>query len=131
MKDIKKEKKKRRKKKNMETGVLGGKRIEYLDLANKAWASNQYDMANKMLDNFLATVTDDSSLAKKIKEEFDKIEKKRLDTWNSAVKETDSMDSWTQTEVRGDSRIALTLEVLHDKIDSCWKLCISQGGFYD
>lgn len=115
----------------VEVGVIGSKRLEYLDLANKAYSSRDYQSASAFLESFMTTVRDDSGMSKDIKTEFDRIEKKRVETWEKAITETESMDTWTQSEVRSESRIALSLEVLHDKIDSCWKIAIGSGGFYD
>lgn len=116
----------------VDVGVLGQKRIEYLDLANKAFASKEYETANNFVDAFLTTISDeDKRLNPLIKTEFDNIEKKRNDTWNKICKETEHLDTWQQDEIRSSQRVSLSLEVLHDKIDACWNICIKKGGLYE
>ena len=115
----------------VEVGTIGAKRLEYLDLANKTYAGRDYQQANAFLEGFMTTIREDSTMATDIKKEFDRIEKKRVDTWAKIIAETEKVDSWTQSEVRSEQRVALSLEILHEKIDGCWKICIGQGGFYD
>ena len=114
-----------------ELGMIGAKRLEYLDLANKSFSSGNYSQANAFLESFMTTVRDESSMAKDIAKEFDSIEKKKMETWNATVVETEKMDSWTQSETRDDARTALSLAVLQDKIDCCWKVAMSHGAFND
>lgn len=115
----------------VEVGMIGAKRLEYLDLANKTFSGNDFQQANAYLESFMTTVRDETNIASDIKKEFDSIEKKRIDTWNKIVEETTKMDTWSQSEVRSEQRIALAVEVLHDKIDSCWKIAIKYGAFND
>lgn len=109
--------------------TIGAKRLEYLDLANKAYSNGSFDVTEKFLDSFLATIRENSVLADNIKIEFDKIEVKRTKTWDEIIKNTESLDSWTLTAVRHDNQLALVVEVLKDKINSCWQICITNGAF--
>ena len=115
----------------VEVGTIGAKRLEYLDLANKARSSQQFQQANDFLESFQTTIRDNSTMAKEIKDEFDKIEKKRVETWENTIEQTKEVDTWTQSELRSDNRISLSLEVLKDKIDSCWKIAMKFGAFND
>ena len=109
--------------------TLGEKRLEYLDLANKSYSGGNFDATEKFLDSFLATVREGSILADKIKKEFDQIETRRMKTWEGVLKDTESMDSWVQAAVRHDNQISLVVEVLKDKINSCWQVAINNGAF--
>ena len=115
----------------VDVGIIGAKRLEYLDLANKMFSSNDFQQAGSYLESFMTTVRDNSKMADDIKKEFDEIEKKRIDTWNKIIEETTKLDDWTQSEIRSEQRIALSVEVLHDKIDGCWKVAMAHGAFND
>jgi hypothetical protein len=111
--------------------MLGMKRMEYLDLSLKANSTGDFQTAEQFLKSFLATVEDGSEMSKDIKKEFDRIDKTRVNTWNKLCDDSKSMDSWTQSEFRGEQRIQLALEALYDRIDSCWKIALKLGGFND
>ena len=115
----------------VERMTVGEKRLEYLDLANKAYASGDYDASQKCIDSFLSTVRDGSTIATQIKTEFDKIEKKRVDTWEQLMKDTEDLDSWTRSALRYDNQTALVVEVLKDKINICWQIAMEQSAFND
>ena len=124
----------------VETGTIGKKRLEYLDLANKHLASGDAPTAQRYLESFLTTIPEGNNLplvgsaklkqvAESVKKEFDRIEKNRRDTWNNLVDGTKEMDSWERTEFLADQRIALSLATLQDRINACWSIALSSGVF--
>lgn len=111
--------------------TIGSQRREYLKYANLAMAAMDYRQAQEQIENFLHTIPEEDpeykEIADKIKNEFDRIERRALQTIKEFCTDTEKMDSWTQTEVRADKLANLTIEKMRDRIDKVWKIALMTG----
>lgn len=111
--------------------TIGSQRREYLKYANLAMATMDYRQAQEQIENFLHTIPEEDpeykEIADKIKNEFDRIERRALQTIKEFCTDTEKMDSWTQTEVRADKLANLTIEKMRDRIDKVWKIALMTG----
>jgi len=105
---------------------IGEKRLEYLDLANKAWSASEYDAVQNFIDSFLTTIRDDSSIATEISESFDKAEKKKNDSWDKLVKDSAQLDSQMQCEQRFYGWQDIALLNLKERLNACWQIAVKR-----
>ena len=115
----------------VELKSIGEKRLEYLDLANKAWSGGEFETVQNFIDSFLTTVRDNTPVATEIQEAFDKAEKKKDETWKSLVSKTSSIDSQTQCEQRFYGSQDIALQALRERLNACWQTAIKHGMFND
>ena len=114
-----------------ELKTIGEKRLEYLDLANKSWVENDFESVQNFMDSFLTTIRDGTPTADEIKNEFDKIEKKKNDSWDKLIKETSQMETQTQCEQRFYGNQEINLMALKERLNLCWQIAMRDGKFND
>lgn len=114
-----------------ERSSIGEKRLEYLDLANKLVAARDYGAAEIHLENFVVTIPDDSAVSKAIQTRFDEIEKEKQENFLKVVKESETMNAWTQTEHRTNMRDYYIIQGIKNRIEACWNISLKNGLFND
>lgn len=105
-----------------ETLTIGEKRLEYLDFANKAYSGNEFDTAQRYMDNFLMTIRDSSQISDEVKNEFDNTEKKKEETWKKLVMETKDHDTQMQCEERFYGWQDINIQMLKERLNICWQI---------
>ena len=115
----------------MEIETIGKKRLEYLDLANKAYATNQIDIMIKYIEAFQYTLKDESVWAKDLTKRFTDAQTKFTNTINQTHAETQTLPLEKQEEARYTGRISAIIEMWKDRLNSCWQISITNNLFAD
>lgn len=115
----------------VETKTIGEKRLEYLDLANKAYSSGDADSTQAFIDSFLTTIRDGTPVADEIQVAFDESEKKKNDTWEALVKSSSQLEAQMQSEQRYYGLQELGVLALKERLNACWQTSIKNGLFND
>lgn len=116
----------------METKIvrsIGEVRLEYIDTATKLLGSGNVDGTLQFIENFLSTVKNESPVAKKIQESFDKILLKKQKTLEKLLEETEKLGKWEQAETRGKGREYAEIQAINDRLNECWQLALENGLF--
>jgi len=106
-------------------------RIKYLDLANMAFAQNNYVMANNYIKNFLDTIKDDTPAAEYIRKEFDKIALQKKKNLDELLKTTDKLGYLEQKDILDEGKTNIEVNSIHDRKEICWTIALKEGLFYD
>ena len=115
----------------MEIETIGKKRLEYLDLANKAYATNQIDIMIKYIEAFQYTLKDESIWAKELAMAFNEAQTKFNNTINKTHADTQNLPLEKQEEARYTGRINAIIEMWKDRLNSCWQVSITNNLFAD
>lgn len=115
----------------MEIETIGKKRLEYLDLAEKACATNEIDVMIKYIESFQHTLKDESKWAKDLAKSFDDSQKKFDSTITKNYTDTQSEPLEIQEELRYKGRINAIIEMWKDRLNSCWQIAITHSLFND
>jgi len=108
---------------------IGHLRIKYLDLANIAFAQNNYIGANGYIDSFLDTIKEETNSGQTIKKEFDKItfmKRQRLIDLTESVKELGYLE---KKDVENGGKEEIEINTIHDKKEVCWRIAMKEGLF--
>jgi len=110
---------------------IGHLRIKYLDLANMSFAQNDFVTCKGYIDDFMDTVDAESDSGKMLKEEFDKIyaSKKTMDI--ELDKNITDLGYFEQKDAEEDGRRNIEINSLHDIKETCWRVSLKHGLFYD
>ena len=110
---------------------VGHLRMKYLDLANMAFAQNNYIAADGWIKNFLDTIKDGSNAAKTITQEFDKITSRKKKNIEELDKSTENMGYLEQKDILDEGKTNIEVNSIHDRKQVCWRIALQEGLFYD
>ena len=108
---------------------LGFERMKYLDMANLAFAEQNWIGCRGYLDAFLETIREDTATADKIKQEFDVIEQERKEQKKQLEDEVSSMGFLEQRDMMERGNTQIEMEYVHSQKTVCWKVAITDGLF--
>lgn len=111
--------------------TVGHLRIKYLDLANMAFAQNNYIAADGYIKNFLDTIKEESEAANMIRKEFDFITGQKRKSIEELTKSTESLGYLEQKDLLDEGRRNIEVNSIHDRKEACWRIALKEGLFYD
>lgn len=115
----------------VENYSMGHLRIKYLDLANMAFAQNNFIAANGYIKDFLDTVEDDTDASNEIKTEFDKVIKIKKQSIDEIRKDAENLGYLEKKDFENRGREDTEINAIHDMKEICWRVALSTGLFND
>jgi hypothetical protein len=110
---------------------VGHLRIKYLDLANMAFAQNNYIQADGYIKSFLDTIKDGSKAAEIITREFDRISNRKKVSLEELTKSTENLGYLEQKDLFDEGRTSIEINSIHDRKVVCWMVAQKEGLFFD
>jgi cell division septum initiation protein DivIVA len=107
--------------------TVGQIRLQYLDMANKAYSANDFGSAQAYIDDFLVTIKDETDAAKEITKKFDEVEQKKQVALDQLIKETEIQENFQQSENRYYGNNSVLIQALKDKMNACWFVAQDKG----
>ena len=110
---------------------IGHHRMKYLDMANMAFAQNNFIAVKGYIDAFLDTVKENSSDSMDIKLEFDKIMKIKKEAISKSLEDAKELDYLQKNDYINNNREQIEINALHDMKAVCWRVALKNGLFND
>jgi len=108
---------------------LGQERWKYLDMANMAFSAQNWTAVEGYIKAFLETIKDDSSEAKEIKIEFDRIDRERKMRFDELQRDIAHLGFLEQRDVLNNGREQIEIEAIHNRKAMCWTVALNNGLF--
>ena len=110
---------------------IGHLRGKYLDLANMGFAQNNFIASSGYINDFLATIKEESEAGKEIKIEFDKITTIKRQRIEEIKKNAEKLGYLEKKDFENRGREDAEVNAIHDKMVVCWKVALNVGLFND
>ena len=108
---------------------IGHVRMKYLDLANIHFTQGNWGGCRRDLENFLDTVDADSKSGKDIEKDFDKAHNNKDKVEKAIEKQVENLGYLERKDFEDNARGELEINILHDKKEICWRICLRDGLF--
>jgi len=110
---------------------IGHVRIKYLDLANMTFAQGNYLQCKGYVDDFLDTIDKDSESGKNLKKEFDKIYDNKKKIGNAIEDQSKNLGYLEKKDFEDNAKSENEVNTIHDLKETCWRIALKDGLFYE
>lgn len=110
---------------------IGHIRLKYLDLANICFAQENYPIAEGYIDDFLATIDENSETGQLLKTEFDRVSKIKKDNLQILKDKVQSLSYLKKKDIADKGYDEIEINFIHDKKEICWSIAMQKGLFYE
>jgi len=108
---------------------IGLERMKYLDFANMSFAAGEFIKTKGYTQAFLETIKEESKSAKKITDDFDKIEEDRLKKIKDLEEQIEHLGYLEQKDYRNKGRDQIEIEAIYEQKTICWAVSLQDGLF--
>jgi len=108
---------------------IGFERMKYLDMANIAFAEQNWTGCRGYLDAFLETIPETTKAATEIKELLNEIETTRTNQRNELNNTIKNMGYLEQRDLTERGNTQIEIEYVHSQKTICWKVALTHGLF--